>query len=145
MLNSSVKRQCLIFLSLAAVAAAQQTRSAIQGRVFDPQGSLITNGLDVARFAVSEEYKLNETRPNAWRYRDYLIDVFNADKRYDPCIREQIGGNEMGPRDLPARIATGFNRSFADESQRACYETLHQVVAPKSISGRRPFTYRRYR
>src|SRR5215510_8814161 len=39
--------------------------------------------LDLARYAESEGFKADETRPNAWRYRDYVIKSFNEDKPYD--------------------------------------------------------------
>ncbi len=72
--------------------------------------------LDLARYADSEGFKSDETRPNIWRYRDYVIDSFNADKPYDRFIKEQIAGDELYPNDASALIATGFNRHFADES-----------------------------
>ncbi|GIS59727.1 MAG: hypothetical protein CM1200mP2_19520 [Planctomycetaceae bacterium] len=37
-------------------------------------------------------------RPNAWRYRDYVIRSFNSDKPYDRFVREQIAGDEITPR-----------------------------------------------
>jgi hypothetical protein len=72
--------------------------------------------LDLARYADSEGFKSDETRPNIWRYRDYVIDSFNADKPYDRFVREQIAGDEIYPEDPAALIATGFNRHFPDES-----------------------------
>ena len=72
--------------------------------------------LDLARYADSEGFKSDETRPNIWRYRDYVIDAFNQDKPYDRFIKEQIAGDELYPNDPAALIATGFNRHFPDES-----------------------------
>ncbi|MEO7143238.1 MAG: DUF1549 and DUF1553 domain-containing protein [Bryobacteraceae bacterium] len=72
--------------------------------------------LDLARYADSEGFKSDETRPNIWRYRDYVIRSFNDDKPYDRFIREQIAGDEIYPNDPEALIATGFNRHFPDES-----------------------------
>ncbi len=72
--------------------------------------------LDLARYADSEGFKSDETRPNIWRYRDYVIDSFNADKPYDRFVKEQIAGDEIYPNDAAALVATGFNRHFADES-----------------------------
>ncbi|MGH9663141.1 MAG: DUF1549 and DUF1553 domain-containing protein [Bryobacteraceae bacterium] len=72
--------------------------------------------LDLARYADSEGFKSDETRPNIWRYRDYVIQSFNDDKPYDRFIREQIAGDELYPNDPQALIATGFNRHFPDES-----------------------------
>lgn len=72
--------------------------------------------LDLARYAESEGFKADETRPNAWRYRDYVIESFNADKPYDRFLKEQIAGDELYPGDPQALVATGFNRHWADES-----------------------------
>jgi hypothetical protein len=72
--------------------------------------------LDLARYADSEGFKSDETRPNIWRYRDYVIDSFNQDKPYDRFMKEQIAGDELYPDDPAALIATGFNRHFPDES-----------------------------
>jgi hypothetical protein len=72
--------------------------------------------LDLARYAESEGFKADETRPNAWRYRDYVIKSFNDDKPYDRFVQEQIAGDEMWPKSAEAKIATGFNRHYPDES-----------------------------
>ena len=72
--------------------------------------------LDLARYAESEGFKADETRPNAWRYRDYVINAFNSDKPYDRFMKEQIAGDELWPNDPEARVATGFNRHYPDES-----------------------------
>jgi hypothetical protein len=71
--------------------------------------------LDLARYAESEGFKADETRPNAWRYRDYVIKSFNEDKPYDRFIKEQIAGDELWPDDPDAVVATGFNRHYPDE------------------------------
>ena len=44
-----------------------------------------------------------EERPNAWPYRDYVIDALNLDKPYDQFVKEQIAGDQMG-----VDVATGF-------------------------------------
>ena len=71
--------------------------------------------LDIARFAETEGFKDDGFRPNAWRYRDYVIKSFNDDKPYDRFIREQIAGDEMWPDNFDAKIATAFNRHYPDE------------------------------
>ncbi len=71
--------------------------------------------LDLARYAESDGFKADDTRPNAWRYRDYIIKAFNTDKPYDRFIREQIAGDELWPDDPDALVATGFNRHYPDE------------------------------
>lgn len=71
--------------------------------------------LDLARYAESDGFKADDTRPNVWRYRDYVIDSFNQNKPYDRFIKEQIAGDELWPNDPNARVATAFNRHFPDE------------------------------
>ncbi|MYK11258.1 MAG: DUF1549 domain-containing protein [Acidobacteriia bacterium] len=80
--------------------------------------------LDLARYAESEGFKSDETRPNAWRYRDYVIESLNSDKPYDRFVQEQIAGDELWPNDPKARIATGFNRHYADESNAEIFFQL---------------------
>jgi hypothetical protein len=71
--------------------------------------------LDLARYAESDGFKADDTRPNIWRYRDYVIKAFNEDKPYDRFIKEQIAGDELWPADADALVATGFNRHYPDE------------------------------
>jgi hypothetical protein len=67
--------------------------------------------LDVVRYADTSGYSNDFERPNAWRYRDYVIRAFNKDKPYDRFILEQIAGDELFPDDPEAHIATGFLRA----------------------------------
>ncbi|MBI4910371.1 MAG: PSD1 domain-containing protein [Acidobacteria bacterium] len=67
--------------------------------------------LDVARYADTGGYSNDFERPNAWRYRDYVIRAFNNDKPYDQFIREQIAGDEIDPRNPENLIAVGFLRA----------------------------------
>lgn len=71
--------------------------------------------LDLVRYADSDGYKADDFRPNAWRYRDYVIRSFNADKGYDHFVREQIAGDELAPGDPDAVAATGFLRCWIYE------------------------------
>jgi hypothetical protein len=64
--------------------------------------------LDVARYADSEGYEFNFLRPDAWRYRDYVVGSFNADKPFDSFVREQLAGDELLPVTDEHLIATGF-------------------------------------
>ncbi len=65
--------------------------------------------LDLARYAETDGFEHDAVRPHSWRYRDYVIDSFNADKPYDRFAREQIAGDEFWPGEPQALIATGFN------------------------------------
>ena len=84
--------------------------------------------LDLARYAESEGFKSDETRPNAWRYRDYVIQSFNQDKPYDLFIKEQIAGDELWPDHVDALIATAFNRNFPDETNAANLRQRRQEI-----------------
>ena len=64
--------------------------------------------LDVARFAESSGLEFNFTYPHAWPYRDYVIDSFNADKRYDRFVREQIAGDLLEGKGDDRIVATAF-------------------------------------
>ena len=67
--------------------------------------------LDVARYADSDGYEQDVDRPNAWRYRDYVVNAFNNDKPYDQFIIEQLAGDELDDTTHETRIATGFLRA----------------------------------
>ena len=84
--------------------------------------------LDLARYAESEGFKADETRPYMWRYRDYVIQSLNEDKRYDRFIREQIAGDELWPDDPQAKIATGFLRCYPDESNARKLDQRRQEI-----------------
>ncbi len=66
--------------------------------------------LDVTRYADSSGFSNDFERGNAWRYRDYVVRSFNADKRYDQFVREQIAGDELDPQNPEMLVATGFLR-----------------------------------
>ncbi len=66
--------------------------------------------LDVTRYADTSGFANDYERGNAWRYRDYVVRAFNADKRYDQFVREQIAGDEIGPNNPEMLVATGFLR-----------------------------------
>ncbi len=59
--------------------------------------------LDVVRYADTHGFEVNTERPNAWPYRDYVINAFNSDTPYDSFIKEQLVGDSMGQD-----AATGF-------------------------------------
>jgi len=61
--------------------------------------------LDIVHYADTHGFERDQLRPNAWRYRDYVIDSFNADKPYDQFIKEQVAGDVL-PK--PTITALGF-------------------------------------
>ncbi len=68
--------------------------------------------LDVVRYADSNGLDENAAHANAWRYRDYVVSAFNADKPFDRFLIEQIAGDLLPAKGEVARreqrIATGF-------------------------------------
>jgi hypothetical protein len=99
--------------------------------------------LDLVRYAETNSYERDNPKPNAWRYRDYVIRSFNNDKPYDQFIREQLAGDELpygepgasapGASDDDAFIATGYYRLgiWDDEPtdrEQARYDGLDDIV-----------------
>ena len=80
--------------------------------------------LDAVGYSDSEgKVEADELRPQAWRYRDYVIRSLNADKPYDRFLREQIAGDEtvawqgrkeVTEAELEQLVATGFWRMAPD-------------------------------
>ncbi len=70
--------------------------------------------LDLARFAETDGFEFDQARPDAWRYRDWVVDALNRDVPYDEFVRLQLAGDELRPGDPSAFIATGFNRCYPD-------------------------------
>ncbi len=66
--------------------------------------------LDLARYADTKGYERDDSR-TIWRYRDWLIDAFNADKPYDQFLTEQIAGDLMPNATDAEYIATAFHRN----------------------------------
>ena len=66
--------------------------------------------LDVVRYAETNSFERDGVKPNAWRYRDYVIRSFNEDKPYDEFLKQQLAGDERPNRTADDLIATGFYR-----------------------------------
>ena len=75
--------------------------------------------LDVVHYADSDGFKQDDTRENMWRYRDWVIQSWNADKPFDRFIREQIAADELYPGDTQALPGLGYLRLFEDEFNQA--------------------------
>ncbi len=87
--------------------------------------------LDVAGYADSEGFSNDDTiRPFAYKYRDYVIRSFNADKPFDQFIQEQLAGDELvgisytelPPEQIEKLVATGFLRMGPDGTASAGVE-----------------------
>jgi len=90
--------------------------------------------LDIVRFGQTHGYERDAEKPFAWRYRDYVIRSFNADKPFDQFVREQIAGDEIDPKNDDAIIATGFYRlgvwdDEPDDKCQADFDNLDEVLS----------------
>jgi hypothetical protein len=83
--------------------------------------------LDAVRYSDSNGFDWDEFRPEAWRFRDYVVRSLNADKPFDQFIREQLAGDELfdGPPLTPAEqdcmIATGYLRLGPHDNAAALF------------------------
>lgn len=85
--------------------------------------------LDLARYADSAGFQNDTTRPNNFRYRDYVINGFNSDKPFDRFIKEQLAGDELWPDSQEAKVATGFLAGYPDNSNsRDLVQRKYQIA-----------------
>ena len=97
--------------------------------------------LDVVRYADTDGYAADGLRPDAWRYRDYAIAAFNADKPYDRFLTEQLAADELtnAPTDiLPAlgmaRLGPFRTNSGNQNLERNRNELVTEIVSNVSLS-----------
>ncbi|RMF43115.1 MAG: DUF1553 domain-containing protein [Planctomycetota bacterium] len=94
--------------------------------------------LDLARYADSNGYELDDLRPNAYPFRDFVIWALNVDLPYDVFVQWQIAGDEMQPDYAPAVCATGFlaaaphNTFMPQPIER--YDELHDMISTTGIA-----------
>jgi hypothetical protein len=84
--------------------------------------------LDLARFAESDGFKADVNRPNAWRYRDWVIRSMNSNIPYDKFIAMQLAGDELDPNNTDAFIATGLNRHYPFEDNNMVPGLNRQLI-----------------
>ena len=88
---------------------------------------MVRNGprhwLDVVRYAESDGWRQDAFRPQAYKYRDYVIRSFNEDKPYDRFVMEQIAGDEIAPGNRDALTATAMLRHGIYEYNQRDVET----------------------
>jgi hypothetical protein len=90
---------------------------------------LARHWLDLARYADSSGFQNDKTRPNMFRYRDYVIDSFNQDKPYDQFIKEQLAGDELAPDNKQDLVATGFLAGYPDNyNSRDLVQRKYQIT-----------------
>jgi hypothetical protein len=128
-------RSCWILLALASIISTPVVSGAAQGDTYtasdrEPIDSFILQRLrkeglspapsanrstlvrrawlDVVRFAESDGFEYDLHRPEAWRYRDYVIAPLREDKPYDQFLREQLAGDEIDPNNQEMLSSYGF-------------------------------------
>ena len=82
--------------------------------------------LDTIHFADSHGFEHDVFRPNAWRYRDYVIASFNRDTPWPRFIREQLAADVFYPDDVTLTPALGFLGA-------GTYDHSAAITAPKSF------------
>ncbi len=97
--------------------------------------------LDIAGYADSDGYlAADRLRPEAWRYRDWVIRTLNSDLPYDQFVTQQLAGDELNdwrradeitPEIYDQLVATGFLRTALDPTYPGYIEPneVHQVLA----------------
>ena len=93
--------------------------------------------LDLVRYAETNSYERDGAKPNAWKYRDYVIRSFNEDKPYDQFIAEQLAGDELDQVTKESLTATGYYRLgiWDDEPADpllAIYDELDDILTTTS-------------
>ncbi len=93
--------------------------------------------LDIVRYAESNSFERDGTKPFIWHYRDYVIKSINADKPYNQFLLEQLAGDEIENPTPESIIATGYYRlgQWDDEpadKQQAVFDDLDDILATTS-------------
>jgi mono/diheme cytochrome c family protein len=91
--------------------------------------------LDLVRYSDSGGFEYDRERLNAYRYRDYVVNAFNADKPYDRFLKEQIAGDELFPNSPEAWIATSFLRLGVEnniKTEQTRMDELDDIVVTTS-------------
>jgi Protein of unknown function (DUF1553)/Protein of unknown function (DUF1549)/Planctomycete cytochrome C/F5/8 type C domain len=87
--------------------------------------------MDQARYADSRGYGSDPLRPNIWRYRDWIIDAFNANKPFDQFTTEQIAGDLLPNATLDQKVATAFHRNTMTNTEGGTDDEEFRVAAVK--------------
>ena len=89
--------------------------------------------LDLVRYAETNSFERDGGKPNAWKFRDYVIRSFNEGKPYDQFVREQLAGDQLDEVTAETLTATGFYRLgiWDDEPAdplQARYDELDDII-----------------
>ena len=85
--------------------------------------------LDMARYADSDGYEKDNPRPNAWRYRDWVIHAINSDMPFDQFTVEQLAGDLLPNATMDQRLATAFHRQTLTNTEGGTDKEQFRVEA----------------
>ena len=85
--------------------------------------------LDVARYADSDGYEKDRPRPNAWRYRDWVIQAINDDMPFDRFTVEQLAGDLLPQATPLQKLATAFHRQTLTNTEGGVDQEQFRVEA----------------
>jgi hypothetical protein len=85
--------------------------------------------LDMARYADSDGYEKDRPRPDAWRYRDWVIRAFNDDLPFDRFTLEQLAGDLLPDATPEQVVATAFNRQTLTNTEGGTDQEQFRVEA----------------
>ena len=85
--------------------------------------------LDMARYADSDGYEKDNPRPDAYRWRDWVIDAINADMPFDQFTIEQLAGDLLPDATPMQRLATAFHRQTLTNTEGGTDQEQFRVEA----------------
>jgi hypothetical protein len=85
--------------------------------------------LDQARYADTDGYEKDSTRPDAWRYRDWVIDSINRDQPLDQFTIEQLAGDLLDQPTPEQLLATAFHRQTLTNREGGVDQEQYRVEA----------------
>lgn len=120
------------FVTASASDPEAAYRAAVEDLLARPQygEKWARHWLDLVRYAESNGFERDNTKPHIWRYRDYVVDAFNANKPYDQFVIEQLAGDEIAAPTKDSLIATGYHRLMQWDDEPADREQhVYDVLA----------------
>jgi mono/diheme cytochrome c family protein len=85
--------------------------------------------LDMARYADSDGYEKDRPRPDAWRFRDWVIRAINDDMPFDQFTIEQLAGDLLPEATPEQLVATAFNRQTLTNTEGGTDQEQFRVEA----------------
>jgi mono/diheme cytochrome c family protein len=85
--------------------------------------------LDMARYADSDGYEKDSARPNAWRWRNWVINAINQDIPFDQFTIEQLAGDLLPDATADQKLATAFHRQTLTNTEGGTDQEQFRVEA----------------